>query len=216
MLARHPSGDRMDRVADVHAAILESLVRSRNLVLRPGAPGRTRNDDHLAAYASWMADRRQRSRAPSSPVRRRLPPARAGPNPPARCAGSSGHRIGHELGEDAPRGPTRGAAMISRCCRSQAGHGDGSPCERIEQGDDHRHVGPADRQTWSAQHQGPATITSSSGRPPVPVRSSTARPRRPGQSGVDNARTGKHEWLPRDVPCSLPAATSDPVNVTPR
>ena len=57
------------------------------------------------------------------------------------------HGVGHELGQDRAGGTHEGAADDQdRVAEHEAGHRDGHARERVEQRDDDRHVGAADRE----------------------------------------------------------------------
>ena len=106
-----------------------------------------------------------------------------------------------------------------RVVEHEPGHRDGGSGEGVEQRDDHRHVGAADRQHH--QHaEAQRGDDHARAAPELAVARRCTQTPPPTAADGENARCsarppGKVIGRAEDVPCSLPPATSEPENVTP-
>ncbi len=149
-MPRHPPGDRVDRVLDVDAALLEQLGQLADRVLRLGdGQAVARHDDDVLRVGQLdrdivRADGPHGATGPCHGTGRVVAAAE-----PADHDVQDGpvHRVGHELGQDRARGADEGARDDQdRVVDDEAGHRDRRAGERVEQRDDDGHVGAADRQ----------------------------------------------------------------------
>ena len=147
---RHPAGDRVDRVLHVDAALLEQLGQLADGVLGLGdREAVARDHDHVLGVGQLDRDVVRADRADRA--------ARPGRGPGGVVAATEPadhdvhdrpvHGVGHELGQDRTRGPDEGAGDDQhRVVDHEARHRHGRAGERVQQRDDDRHVGAADRQ----------------------------------------------------------------------
>ena len=146
------AGDGMDGVRDVDAPLLQQVGELAHLVLRlrDGEPV-ARDDTTRCAYASITATSSAvvaRTDAPSTP-----PPSPAGPGDDLaegaeeHVRDRAVHRLAHQHRQQGSRGADERAAHDQDVgVQDEAGRGGREPGERVQQRDDDRHVGAADRQ----------------------------------------------------------------------
>ena len=147
----HPAGDRVDRVLHVDAALLEELgqLADRVLGLRDREAVARARRSRAGRRRAGSRRRRRRSRGREPPARRRRPAASSPPpNPPIMMFMTERFiASAMSLVRIAPEAPTRAPAMIrTGLSMHEAGHRHGRAGERVQERDDDRHVGAADRQ----------------------------------------------------------------------
>ena len=181
-VAGHAAGDRVDRVLDLDAFLLELVgqLADRVLRLRDRHPV-AGDDDHFVGVGEHRGDV---VGADGAHVLLPWPPA-----PPAvglhraeraeqHVGDRAVHRFAHQHGEQrARRADQRAGDDQHVVAEHEAGRCRGQAGERVEQRDDDRHVGAADR-----QHEQDAQHERGDQRDPEELQRRSGRRRRPGPS----------------------------------
>ena len=221
-VARHPAGDRVDRVLHVDAARLEQLGQLADGVLGLGdGEAVAGHDDDVLGVGQLdrdVVDADLADRAAPAPTGRRRRAVAAAEPADHDVQDRPVHGVGHELGQDRARGADEGAGDDQdRVVDDEAGHRHGRAGERVQQRDDDRHVGAADRQGHrdaEDQRRGEDDQhhrdVRRAGREQEDRRDD--RDQRPARS-VTSWPPGIMIGLPGIRPWSLPEAISEPVNV---
>ena len=218
-VAGHPAGDRVDRVVDLGAARDQQVDQLAQRVLglgdREAVAG---HDDHPVGVAEHDRDvlgagRLHRPVGGLAAAERRAALERAEQDVGHRAA----HGLGHQQGEErAGRADERAGHQQQRVGQHVAARGDGQAGERVEQRDDDRHVGAADRQhqeyaDQQAEQRDARCPATSRARATSSTESTTAAMKPPPK------RTGKPGMITgREVisSCSLAKVTIEPANET--
>ena len=160
-MARHPAGDRVDREPDVHAFLLEGVGKLADLVLRLGHGHAVAGHDHDAAgHLHDLGRLVGRGRAHVAVLAAGLGHAliELPERPEEHVAERAVHRAAHDDRQDQAGGAVERAGDDQQLVVEheaqrrgrQAGVG-------VEQGDDRRHVGAADRHDQQHAEDQPST-----------------------------------------------------------
>ena len=153
-MSGHAAGDRMDRVLHVDASLLEHVLQLAGSVLglRHGKAV-AGDDDHALRVGEQGAEILGRRRADASRRASRAARGRGGDRvhlaegSEEHVGQRAAHGVAHHLGQQATRGPDQRPRHDEReVVQREAARGHGKAGERVQQRDDHRHVGAADGQ----------------------------------------------------------------------
>ena len=222
-MAGHATGDGVDAVADLDAVLDRALRELDALVLRlRDSQAVAGHDDDLAGVGQLQRDASSSGDFADGPAASAAGTAAgllvAGAEPADDDVDERAvHRVGHELGEDAAGGADQRAGNDQRdAVEHEARHGYRGSGEGVEQGDDDRHVGAADRQRRrgcpARARGGRSTTQRRAGRRTRRLGSAVAAAAI-GEQRVQRAAAAEGHGRPGMRPASLPAATSEPEKV---